>query len=260
MRNYKSEILSRYNAEDLRFAKVVLVIGVWLLFLASWLFIVPVVALDNPEQKITTAIKEYVVERYPSFTRDEIKVSFKFADKIFEELSGFPENTQFKVIEVYPEFKPLGNVVFPLEIRSENDMKKLFLKAKVEVFKKIVVATKRIKKRNVIVEDDLKVEERDVALLPQKYYVTTEQLLGKEAKINIPANSTIFEWMVGEVPLIRQGSEVTIVVSAPGLTVKTKGEAIEDGYRDGKIKVKRKETNKIVEGEIISPTEVEVKL
>jgi len=42
--------------------------------------------------------------------------------------------------------------------------------------------------------------------------------------------------------------------------VKTKGMVLEDGYLDKKIKVKRVESNKTLEGILISPDEVEVKL
>ncbi|MGB9613353.1 MAG: flagellar basal body P-ring formation chaperone FlgA [Candidatus Margulisiibacteriota bacterium] len=216
-------------------------------------------ALSNPEQKAAEIIKDYIMAKYPNWSRDEIRITFKFAEKTFENLKTLGEDTTFKVLEVYPEFKPVGNVIFPIEIFSGNTSQKIFLRAKVEVIKKVAVAAKGIKKKKVLEATDLKLEERDIALLPQKYYVESERLVGKEAKINIPANSTIFEWMVGEVPLIRQGDEVMIVVSAPGLTVKAKGEALEDGYGGQEIKVKRKESKKILVGKVISPTEVEVK-
>jgi flagella basal body P-ring formation protein FlgA len=44
------------------------------------------------------------------------------------------------------------------------------------------------------------------------------------------------------------------------LLVKTKGVALEDGYLGKKMKVKSKGSKKFLEGSLISPTEVEVKL
>jgi len=233
---------------------------IWLLFLGHWLFVAPADALDNPEQKVTEVVKDYILAKYPSWSREEIQVTFKFAEKTFAELEKLPEKVQLKVIEVYPEFKPLGNVIFPILVCYDDTEQKYFLRAKVEILKKVVVAAKRIKRGKVLEAEDFKLEERDVALLPQKYFVDSNFLVGKEAKISIPANSTIFEWMVGETPLIRKGSEVMLVVTAPGLKVKAKAVALEDGYRDAEIKVKREESGKVVVGKVVSESEVEVKL
>jgi len=66
--------------------------------------------------------------------------------------------------------------------------------------------------------------------------------------------------MVGEPPLVKRGAEVTVVVTAPGLTVKAKGQALDDGYRDQELKVRRADTRKTIVGKVISPSEVEVKI
>lgn len=234
-------------------------IFIWLLplLLLSIFFINGTLALDDPEQKVEEAIKDYILTKFPDWTKDEIRISFRFAEKTFDELRKGGGNVSFKVAEIYPDFKPVGNVIFPIEVSGEFS-KRLFLRAKVEVIKKIVIAAKRIKKGKVLEESDLELKERDVALFPQKYYVDPNVLIGKEAKISIPAESTIFQWMVGEVPIVRQGSEVTVLVASPGLMVKTKGEALEDGYLDSEIKVKRKGQKKIFTAKVISANEVEV--
>jgi len=217
-------------------------------------------ALENPEQKVSEVIKNYIVAKYPNWSRDDLRLTFKLAEKTFDNLKKLPEEINFRVLEVYPEFKPAGNVIFPLEAINGENSQKIFLRAKVEVMKEVVAAAGLIKKSKVLEASDLKLEKRDVALLPQKYFVSADSMIGKEAKITIPQNSTVFEWMIGYLPLIRRGSEVTIIVSAPGLAVKTKGEALEDGYQDAEIKVKRSESKKTIAGKVISPTEVEVKL
>jgi len=217
-------------------------------------------ALDNPEQKIAEVIKSYIVTKYPGWSKDDLQITFKLAEKTFDGLRNLPEDASFRVLEVYPEFKPVGNVIFPLEVLSGENSKKIFLRAKVEALKEIVAAAKLIKKGKLLEASDFKLEKRDVALLPPKYFINSEVMVGKEAKITIPENSTLFEWMIGDLPLIRRGSEVTIIISAPGLSVKTKGEALEDGYQDAEIKVKRAESKKTIAGKVISPNEVEVKI
>ncbi len=217
-------------------------------------------ALENPEQKVTEVIKDYIVTKQPELSKEEIQITFKLAEKTFEELRSRGDAAEIKVLEVYPEFKPIGNVVFPLQVKDGGGSDKMLLRAKVEIMKKIAAAAQTIKKGKVLEASDVKYEVRDVALLPQKYFIESFSLAGKEAKIGIPKNSTLFEWMVGEPPLLRRGSSVALTVSEPGLIVRVRGETLEDGYRDAEIKVKRADSKKIIVGKVISPTEVEVKL
>jgi flagella basal body P-ring formation protein FlgA len=220
----------------------------------------PCRGLDNPEQKVTDTIKNYIVNKYPDWPKEDIHLTFKMAESAFDGLKAAPGNATLEVIEVYPDFKPVGSVVFPIRADFGGEAKKIMVRAKVEVVRKVAAAAGQIKKGKALEAADLKLEERDVALLPQKYFTGTDALLGKEAKISIPENSTLFEWMVGIVPLVHRGNMVTLLVSTAGLTVKTAAQAQEDGLLGSEIRVKRADSQKIIAARIISANEVEVKL
>ena len=217
-------------------------------------------ALDSTDKKVSETLKDYIVSKYSQYSRDEVKISFKYAESTFDKLKSMGSDIKIEVLDGYPEFKPLGSVVFPLKVTGGQEEEKIFLRAKVEVLKKVAAAAKFIKKGKIVESGDLKVEERDVALLPNKYFTDLGAIISKESKLSIPANSTIFSWMVGDQPLIRRGSTVTVLVTGPGLAVKTKGEAQEDGYLNDEIKVKRIDSKKIILARVISPAEVEVKI
>ena len=123
-----------------------------------------------------------------------------------------------------------------------------------------MIARRRIKRGEAISPEDLALEERDIAVIPQKYFEDINKVANTESKTTIPKNSTIFEWMIKEIPLVHRGEEVAILVTAPNLMVKTVGIALEDGYLGKGIKVKRQETNKTLEGLLVSSDEVEVRL
>jgi flagella basal body P-ring formation protein FlgA len=218
------------------------------------------IALENPEEKVTKAIQDYVIAKYPDWAGLKIQVGYKSADRIFEELRGLEGEAGFKILEVYADFKPVGNVILPIEVSAGETRKKIFVRAKIEVFKNIVVAARQIKRAEIISADDLALEERDITMLPHQYYEDVRLVANTEAKTTIPKNSTIFEWMVKEIPLVKRGDEVAIFVSSPDLLVKTKGVALEDGYRGQEIKVKRENSKKTLEGVLVAPGEVEVNL
>lgn len=227
--------------------------GILLVSLLLGSLVVPARAIDNPEAKVAKVIKAYIIAQHPNWSGDEIKIEFKYADRAFNKLRSMAENTPIKIVEVYSEFKPVGNVIFPLSAGEA----KLFLRAKVEVIKELVAAGRAIKKGKVLEAADLTMSQRDVAMLPEKYCVENTSLIGKEAKITIPANSTLFEWMAGDQPLIRKGSEVNILAVAPGLTVKTRGVIQADGYLGEDVKV-RGNNKKMMTGKVISALEIKV--
>lgn len=217
-------------------------------------------ALDNPEQKLDEVIKKYIITIYPDWTADELKISYKFTGETLYNLKGLPADVKIKVLDLYKDFKPVGNVIFPLEISNGAITKKILVRAKVEIYKNIVVAGKYIKKGKVLDLADFKMEGRDIALLPPKYFLNEYQLLGKEAKIGIPANSSIFDWMIGDLPIIKRGSELQVKVAGGGLMVKAKAESLEDGYLNSLIKVRLINSKQTIKALVVSSSEVEVKV
>lgn len=215
-------------------------------------------ALDNPEQKLTELIKSFVVDKNPGYKKDEVKVTFKLAENIINNLQKLDKKTELKILEGYPEVKGVGTAIFPIQIKSGEEVEKVLIRAKVEIIRGIIAASKRIKQGKIIESNDLAIEARDVALLPPKYFVAPGAIVGKEAKLSIPAGSTVFNWMVGDLPLIRRGAEVNIIAVAPGVQVKSRGIAIEDGCQAALIKVKRKDAQKIITGKVKSASDVEV--
>lgn len=229
--------------------------AVFFLFLVSS----SVLSLNNPEESVTDIIKSYIVEKYPDWQAWDIKVTFKQAGKTFEKMRAIKQDSDLKIGELYKNFKPVGNVIFPID----SPVGRFFVRTQVEVFKEIVCARGVIRRGTLITLDDLAMEKRDIAMLPPGFFSGTEPLLGLEAKTTIPKGSTVFEWMVKKVPLIRRGDEVMILLKGEGLLVKAKGVSLMDGSLNEKIKVQRRtgpNASKTLEGVLISPKEVKVTL
>lgn len=218
----------------------------------------PVWALDDPEAEIARVVRSYVVSKYPNWADLDIRITFKYADKTFKSLKKLSDDTEFRVAEAYQEVNSVGSVIIPIEYEVNEDTKKIFVRAKVEVFRKIVAAAKLIKRGRIIGEEDLKLEKRDIATIPQSYYDMLSQVLFTETKTSIPQNSTIFSWMVKEIPLFHRTEEVTINVISDNLRVKTTGIALEDGYQGQWIRVKVKETGEALDGIVVATGVVEV--
>ena len=217
-------------------------------------------AIDNPEAKLTEIIKEHVLGKRPEWSGLDIQVTLKYADKMLSSLEQLPADTGLKIIEVYKDVNPVGNVIFPIEVSSGKNIRKIFLRTRVEVFKHVVVAKHYIPRGEVVKEENLQLEKRDIGMIPEKYFDRIEYVAGTETKTSIPENSTLFSWMIKEVPLVRRGDKVLVRVVAPNVLLKTEGIALEDGYIGNEMKVRRKGIKDPVEGILVSSNVVEVRL
>ncbi|MFH1577013.1 MAG: flagellar basal body P-ring formation chaperone FlgA [Candidatus Margulisiibacteriota bacterium] len=220
-------------------------------------------ALKDPEAKLAKVIEDHVVAAHPNWAELDIRITFKFADKTFNDLRKLSEKASFTVVDVYQDFRPVGNVIFPIQISDEEVSRKVFVRAQVEVFKPVVVVNRLIKRGETIAEGDLALVARDIAMLPDSYYEDKVMVIDTEAKTAIPKNSTIFRWMVKEIPVVRRGEELTINIKGANFLVKAQGIALMDGYLGKNVKVRKKgvkDPKKILEGLLISSKEVEVEL
>lgn len=220
----------------------------------------PARAMNDPEQRLVKLAQDLVLAKHPEWAGLNIKVTLKFADKLIGDLRGMDDNASMSVMEGYENVNPVGSVILPVAVISGAETKKMFVRAQVEVFKSVVAAADTIKRNETITAEQLKLMEKDIAMVPQKYYEKTEQLVGTEAKTNIPENSTLYDWMVREKPLVRRGDAVMLLVTSDNVMVKTKGTALTDGYLGKEVVVKRADVNKTLKGNLISKGEVEVKL
>jgi flagella basal body P-ring formation protein FlgA len=249
----------KYQTSSLRFQSICLVIGfgVWLLIFGLFS---AACALDDPEEKVTQLIKDYVIAAHPEYDASEIRIKYKYADKIFDSLREY-NNVKLKVLDVYKDFRPVGNVIFPIKVYDGDKIdEKIFVRTKVGVFKKVIVAKNKIRRGQLIKKEDIAAEERDIAMLPDKYFFNLEKVANNEAKTSISQNGTIFKWMVRKVPLIHRGEKATIIVKGENLILKTMGRVLADGYLGEKVKIKREETKMVLEGELVSADEIEVKI
>ncbi len=214
----------------------------------------PVLAKVNLEESILQSIEQYSREKIGS-EEVELKISLKKYGKNLDQ-----EVDSVKIVEVYNEPKAVGNVILPFEIVDGDKTKKVFIRARVEVLREVVVAKNKIERGQQISEEDVVLEKRDIAVLPKKFFAEPDYLLITQAKTTIPKGSTIFEWMVKEIPLIRHGEEVMIRMLGDNLLVETKGIVLEDGYPGQKVRFRAKDSKDIVVGRVVALGIVEVKI
>jgi flagella basal body P-ring formation protein FlgA len=167
-------------------------------------------------------IKKYMKTHYPW---PEIEIMDLYGD---EEL---PKEAPQKVHLVSG---PLGRAVFSLGFRSGE---KAMVQAQIRAMDWVVATRRPIIKGQVIENDDIYLSLIDVRRMPKDALTRPEKGVGKIALRNLEINTPVPENFLGDVPVIKKGQRVTLVLSAPGLKITTQGEAREDGHPGRQMRV-----------------------
>ena len=215
---------------------------------------------NDISSRVTKAIINYLVTKDPSYSGKKFEVTYKYADRIFRELKYRNGVVTFSVAELYPDFKPVGNIIVPIQVIVDDVPKeKIFLRTKVSVFDRIVVAKKRMKKGDLISSAEAGIEERDVAVLNPGIIKDLNIVLGKESKTFIPNGNPVYDWMIKERPLVKKNEKVKINASSDNIDVSAVGQSLEDGNMDSEIKIKNLTSGKELIGVVTGTGEVTIK-
>ena len=207
--------------------------------------------------RITKAIISFLSAKDPSYADKKISVTYKYADKEFRDLNSRKGDVTFSVVELYPDFKPLGSIIVPVQVYVDGQEKeKIFLRTKVSVYEDIVVAKKRLQRGDVLGTLEAGMEERDVAALNSGVIRDINQAYGKQARTYIPNENPIYDFMVMDRPFVKRNDKIKMTMSSEGVTISADGLALEDGNMGQSIKVKNMTSGKTIMGTVSGSGEV----
>jgi flagella basal body P-ring formation protein FlgA len=218
------------------------------------------VAPSSVQNQISKAIISFLISKDATYSGKKIDVTYKYADKTFKDLKYRKGKVTFAVAELYPDFKPLGSVIIPIQVIVDGEAKeKLFLRVNVSVFDKIVVATTRFKRGDAVTELTATMEVRDVSVLSPDVVRDFADVNGKEAKTFIPKGNAIYSYMIKEKPYVKKNEKVSILSSADNIFISAEGMAMQDGMLNEDVKVKNILSGKEIIGVVTGSGEVTVK-
>ncbi len=132
----------------------------------------------------------------------------------------------------------------------------LYVPVTVNIFKKVVITTEALPRNTLLTPAHLKLARRNLAKLPQGYYVNAERLVGMRLKRNLGAGIALTPGMIKAQTLIKRGQNVVLISQARGISVHMQGKAMASGARGELIRVKNMSSKRIVEGTVTANGEV----
>jgi flagella basal body P-ring formation protein FlgA len=189
--------------------------------------------------------KNAIVNAQPAYEMKPIVLPDGDIDIKVESVSKYPVN---------------GN--FPLNFAFSSDgceCEKRLIPFKVEVIDNVVVSTKQIDLNSVIKEDDIIITSKDIGLSSEVFY-KKDDIIGKYAKKNISKGSFITSDMIKQVPIIKQGDLITILVESASLKIATQGKAMENGIKDQVIRIINISSLKELQAQVVDKNTVKINL
>ncbi|MDR3231988.1 MAG: flagellar basal body P-ring formation chaperone FlgA [Synergistaceae bacterium] len=126
-------------------------------------------------------------------------------------------------------------------------------------YQSALVLARSVKRDEVLRESDFVVRRIRISR-PGLYASRPAEVVGRTLRKNLSQGEPIALNSVVGVPIIEKGKGVMIVVHNGGLTVRTKGEALEDGFMGETIRVRNLSSKVVLSAVVVGKDTVEVKV
>ncbi|MCX7735307.1 MAG: flagellar basal body P-ring formation chaperone FlgA [Candidatus Kapabacteria bacterium] len=189
---------------------------------------------------IKTACINYVY----SIINDEIEI--KVTDKI--------PNQNFEEDKVYARFQGdrnslKGNTHIIVEfLKDEKILKRITVPVNIKVYKKLPVAVRNIFSGKQIKNGDFELKKIDATNLNSEDLVGEDEIIGAIAKRNITKDNVILKSFIQSGNQINRGQKVEINVISGAVRIRTTGTALQDGLAGSEIRVRKDDSNVILNG------------
>lgn len=153
-------------------------------------------------------------------------------------------------------FKAPGNHHFgnvSVGVRCKNPKPwTVYTSSRIAVYKHVVVLTKAVPRGAMITNRTITKKRVDLSRTHRQYATELDEVLGKIAKRPLATGSVLNINALSNPKAITYGQQVIILARAGGIHIRMKGTALMDGSTGQRIRVKNANSNRIVEGIVIS--------
>jgi len=207
------------------------------LFLSSTLSAEPINLADD--------LKSFLVHNYP-WTKIEVK------DLWLSERApvGHPSS-------IFVEQSPPGRTVFTVGYDRGH---KVTVTATVRAYEYVVVSRRSLSKDTVLRREDVYTVLMDITKIPKGAIKDDTEVIGKTLSRGIGVNLPVTDVMINEIPHVKRGQKVMLVVDAPGFSIKAAGELQQSGCVGNYVKVVNLVSHKVITGLLLDEHTVKVGL
>ncbi|MER3522594.1 MAG: flagella basal body P-ring formation protein FlgA [Ignavibacteria bacterium] len=206
------------------------------------------------EDEIKQAVEQFVRAKIGN-AHQEVRIEFR---SVPNKIANIPHDAQLHIVDDnVPTLQDV--VILPVEIVTNDRVLHTFLVSlRVRTFDPVIVANETIGNRQQAEVIPVTIEQRETTALPADRLTTREQLQGKRTKQIVRRGAVLRQSMFEEMPLVQQGSVVTLVVKTGQVLVRTAAIAREDGTSGALVRVQRLGSNELFSARVVDERTVEL--
>lgn len=161
-------------------------------------------------------------------------------------------------VKISSTIRPGVNSV-PVEIRVDGERERsVSVSIQVRAFRPVVVAANALGRGQMISAGDLAVEEREMAGFTSGLMMDPSAAVGQRTIRAISAGAPLRESDLEVIPLVRRNGPVAIIARSGRVSVRSNGQALDDGQLGQLVKVRPDHTSDAVSGKVIAEGVVEI--
>ncbi len=136
---------------------------------------------------------------------------------------------------------------------------KLYVPVRVALLQNVAVTTRPMARGERIRAEDLVLEKRTLGQQRGMAIRDPEKIHGYVLKNSVPAGKVLMARMLSAPKLVRRGRTVVLTAISPGLNIRMKGVALEDGLIGDTIKVRNTASKRTLYATVIAPGRVQTR-
>lgn len=207
-----------------------------------------------PKDDLILKVEKDIIQVMP-WPKDKVDLEVTFPDGEILLPEGML-STETELPRGYTFFGQ-GAVLVKLFVDGKEH-KSVWAKTVIRLYTDMVLASRPILRNELIKEEDLKVERRLVASIPQGVFDDVDEIKGMRAKRKIGKDAVITGSDITLPELFKRGSMVSILLKKGGLAISAKGKAMEKGVKGQIIKVENISSKKVILAEVFDSKTVMV--
>lgn len=153
--------------------------------------------------------------------------------------------------------QPIGRVTIRVRCPGSSPWT-VFVSAQVHIYRKVVIATRPLKRKTVLSPADLALVERDIGSLNQGYLSALEQATGSKLTRQVLPDQVLTPAHLEQAEAIHKGDQVVITARSASVSVRMPGEALADGAPGEQIRVRNQRSERVIKARVTGPGQVEV--
>jgi len=206
-------------------------------------------------EEIRQAVTQFLLSNHP-WKSAEVRVR----DVRVPGCRGLPTQSADLSMRVAPNSRYLGSI--PVEVtlnEGQADQRKIWVSTYVEVLSPVVVLKRPLARNQVISDDDVCLEKKDLSKVPPGAVTDVDAVVGQRLKRTLAVGTVLRGAWLDKPTLVKRGDVVKLMIETAVLRITALGRADEQGGMGDTVRVINLDSKRRVYGQVVDRQTVRVR-